>query len=144
MIDKDFNPWKRVLEYDPTALLNESSELRQWPIKLYKAPKVSPYYHHAYLLIAADCTAFSFPKFHENFARGRVTLICCPENDFDISYKLGEIFALNDIASATVVMMDSACCSELYDMVLTAVKESRMPVPVQIIRLFVDAEDVTE
>ena len=46
MIDKNFDPWKRVREFDPDALLHESSDLVQWPIKLYKAPKLSPYYHH--------------------------------------------------------------------------------------------------
>ena len=59
MIDKNFDPWKRVREFNPEALLQESSDLVQWPIKLYKAPKLSPYYHHGHLLIAADCSAFS-------------------------------------------------------------------------------------
>ncbi len=42
MIDKNFDPWKRVREFNPEALLQESSDLVQWPIKLYKAPKLSP------------------------------------------------------------------------------------------------------
>lgn len=46
MIDKNFDPWKRVREFNPESLLQESSDLVQWPIKLYKAPKLSPYYHH--------------------------------------------------------------------------------------------------
>lgn len=58
MIDKNFDPWKRVRDFSPEALLQESSDLVQWPIKLYKAPKLSPYYHHGHLLIAADCSAF--------------------------------------------------------------------------------------
>ena len=66
-------------------------------------------------------------------------LICCPENDFDITVKLADIFSLNDVASVTIVTMDKPCCAELKDMVLRAVKQSRLPIPVQITNLFVDA-----
>lgn len=142
MIDKNFDPWKRVREFNPESLLQESSDLVQWPIKLYKAPKFSPYYHHGHLLIAADCSAFSYPGFHDALSKGRVPLICCPENDFDITVKLADIFSLNDVASVTIVTMDKPCCAELKDMVLRAVKQSRMPIPVQITNLFVDAEEV--
>ena len=108
MIDKNFDPWKRVREFRPEALLQESSDLVQWPIKLYKAPKLSPYYHGGHLLIAADCSAFSYPGFHDALSKGRIPLICCPENDFDITVKLADIFSLNDIASVTIVTMDRA------------------------------------
>ena len=128
MIDKNFDPWKRVRDFSPEALLQESSDLVQWPIKLYKAPKLSPYYHHGHLLIAAS--------------KGRIPLICCPENDFDITVKLADIFSLNDVASVTIVTMDKPCCAELKDMVLRAVKQSRLPIPVQVTNLFVDAEEV--
>lgn len=116
MIDKNFDPWKRVREFNPEALLQESSDLVQWPIKLYKAPKLSPYYHHGHLLIGADCSAFSYPGFHDALSKGRVPLICCPENDFDITVKLADIFSLNDVASVTIVTMDKPCCAELKDM----------------------------
>ena len=75
MIDRTFDPWKRVREFNPEALLQESSDLVQWPIKLYKAPKLSPYYHHGHLLIAADCSAFSYPGFHDALSKGRADLL---------------------------------------------------------------------
>lgn len=56
--------------------------------------------------------------------------------------KLADIFSLNDVASVTVVSMDKPCCADLKDMVLRAVKQSRLPIPVQITNLFVDAEEV--
>ena len=61
MPSEPFNPWKNFDEFDPTQFSEQSSELMQWPIKLWKAPIVSPYYHGAHLLIAADCTAFACP-----------------------------------------------------------------------------------
>lgn len=83
-----------------------------------------------------------YPGFHDALSKGRVPLICCPENDFDITVKLADIFSLNDVASVTIVTMDKPCCAELKDMVLRAVKQSRLPIPVQVTNLFVDAEEV--
>ena len=89
MIGKNFDPWKRVREFDPKALLQESSDLAQCPIKLY------------------------YPGFHDALSKGRIPLICCPENDFDITVKLADIFSLNDVASVTIVTMDKPCISVL-------------------------------
>ena len=142
MIRTDFDPWKWIKEYNPEEIKKGGSDLVQWPVKLWKIPTVSPYFHHANLLVEADCTAFSYPGFHDGLSRGRVPLICCPENDFDITVKLADIFRSNDIASVTIVAMDAPCCADFKDMVLAAVKQSHMPVPVQITTLFVDAEIV--
>ncbi|MEA4965453.1 MAG: hypothetical protein VB055_06500 [Oscillospiraceae bacterium] len=142
MISTDFNPWKRIDTFDPEELREQSSDLVQWPIKLWKIPSVSPYFHHAHLLVAGDCTAFSHPGFHDVLSRGRIPLICCPENDFDIQMKLSEIFEMNDISSVTVVSMDTPCCGDLRKFVLQAAKHSKLPIPIQVTTLFVDAEVV--
>lgn len=144
MIDQKFNPWKHFDNYHEQMFDDKSSDLQQWPIKLWKVPVVSPYFHHAHLLIAADCTAFSCPTFHDKLSKGKVTLICCPESDFDIATRLGDIFSNNEIASVTVAKMEKPCCADLTTFVFQAAKMSRLPVPVQVTNLFVDAEDVTE
>ena len=142
MITRDFNPWKNVNNFGEHLFADKSSELPQWPIKLWKVPVVSPYFHNAHLLIAADCSAFSCPTFHDSLSRGKVPLICCPESDFDITTKLESIFANNDIASVTVVRMEKECCKDLTDCVLRAVKQSHLPVPVSFTILAVNAEEV--
>ena len=144
MLTKDFNPWKNMDEFDPKQFADKSSELVQWPIKLWKAPIVSPYYHHAHLLVAADCSAFAYLGFHDMYAKGKVTLICCMETDFDVMSKLGQILLHNDIKSITVVKTDKPCCADLTLAVMQAIKTSRLPVPVQVSTVFVDAEDVSE
>lgn len=144
MIDQKFNPWKHFDNYHEQMFDDKSSDLQQWPIKLWKVPVVSPYFHHAHLLIAADCTAFSCPTFHDKLSKGKVTLICCPESDFDIITRLGDIFSNNEIASVTVAKMEKPCCADLTTFVFQAAKMSRLPVPVQVTNLFVEAEDVTE
>lgn len=144
MLTKDFNPWKNADEFDPMQFEDKSSELAQWPIKLWKAPILSPYYHHAHLLIAADCSAFAYPDFHSTYAKGKVTLICCMETDFDVMTKLSQIFLHNSIKSVTVVKTDKSCCGDLSLAVMQAAKSSRLPVPVQVSTIFIDAEDASE
>ena len=144
MISKDFNPWKHFDNYHEQMFDDKNSDLLQWPIKLWKVPVVSPYFHHAHLLIAADCSAFFCPTFHDKLSKGKVTLICCPDSDFDIATKLGDIFSNNEIASVTVVKMEKPCCADLMNFVFQAAKMSRLPIPIQVTNLFVDAEDVTE
>lgn len=140
----EFNPWKHFDAFSEQMFEDKTSELPQWPIKLWKVPTVSPYFYCAHLLIAADCSAFACPTFHDKLSKGKITLICCPESDFDIVTKLEDIFSHNEIASVTVAKMEKACCTDLLDYVFRAAKMSRLPVPIQVTNLFIDAEDVTE
>ena len=50
-----------------------SSALSQWPIQIKLVPVNAPYFNDADLLIAADCTAYSYSRFHEDFIKGRIT-----------------------------------------------------------------------
>ena len=58
-----------------------SSQLRQWPVQIKLAPVNAPYFDGAHLLIAADCTAYAYGNFHQDFIRGKVVLIGCPKLD---------------------------------------------------------------
>ena len=74
-----------------------SSQLRQWPVQIKLAPVNAPYFDGAKLLIAADCTAYAYGSFHQDFIRGKVTLIGCPKlDDVDYSEKLTEIIRNNE------------------------------------------------
>ena len=48
MISNDFNPWKNFDNYHEQMFDDKSSDLVQWPVKLWKVPIVSPYFHHAH------------------------------------------------------------------------------------------------
>ena len=144
MIGNTFNPWKHCDQFNEQIFEDKTSDLTQWTIKLWQVPEVSPYFHHAHLLVAADCSAFACPTFHDKLSKGKLPLLCCSATDFDIATKLGKIFSLNEIASLTVVKMEKKCCRDMLDYVLEAAKMSKLPVPIQVTTLFVDAEDVTE
>ena len=142
MITPDFDPWKKLKQFDKKMFESQSSDLSQWPIKLWQVPVVSPFFHRAHLLIAGDCTAFACPTFHDKLSRGKVPIICCPESDFDISTKLESILENNEIDSVTVVRMDKHCCEDLVASVMRAVKMSHLPIPVQVTCVITDAEEV--
>lgn len=93
---------------------NAESELRQWPVQIKLVPVNAPYFDGAHLLIAADCTAYAYANFHQEFIRNRITLIGCPKLDEgDYSEKLTEIIHQNDIKSVTIVRMEVPCCGGL-------------------------------
>ncbi len=92
----------------------KSSCLSQWPVQIKLAPVRAPYFSGCDLLIAADCTAYAYAGFHEDFIRGRITLIGCPKLDaVDYADKLSQICAGNDIRSITIVRMEVPCCGGL-------------------------------
>ena len=66
------------------------------------------------------------------------------ESNFDVMSKLSQILLNNDIKSVTVVKTDKFCCADLTMAVIQAIKSSRLPVPVQVSTIFVEAEDVSE
>ena len=142
MISPDFDPWKKIRHFDEKTFEGKQSELPQWPIKLWQVPVVSPYFHHAHLLVAADCTAFSCPTFHDKLSRGKVPIICCPQTDFDISTKLESIFENNEIDSVRVVRMGKSCCEDLVSYVMHAAKMSHLPIPIQVTCIITDAEEI--
>ena len=108
------------------------SQLGQWPCQIKLAPVNAPYYNGAKLLIAADCTAYAYANIHEDFMKGKVTLIGCPKLDFvDYSEKITEIIRNNDIRSVTVLRMEVPCCAGLETAVKKALQESGKFIPWQ-------------
>lgn len=90
------------------------SQLQQWPVQIKLVPTQAPYFEGAKLLIAADCTAYAYANFHQDFIRGKVVLVGCPKLDsVDYSEKLEEIIQSNNISSMTVVRMEVPCCGGL-------------------------------
>lgn len=110
------------------------SQLSQWPIQIKLAPVQAPYFENADLLIAADCTAYAYGNFHQDFIKGRITLIGCPKLDaVDYTEKLTEILCRNTIRSVTIVRMEVPCCGGIEYAAVTALKNSGKMIPKQVI-----------
>lgn len=112
------------------------SRLGNWPVQIKLAPLQAPYFDGAKLLIAADCTAYSYARFHEDFIKGKITLIGCPKLDsVDYSEKLTEIIRNNDIKSVTIVRMEVPCCGGLEMAAKKALQASGKFIPWQVVTI---------
>ena len=113
--------------------------LGQWPVQIKLAPVSAPYFNDAKLLIAADCTAYAYAGFHQDFIRNKVTLIGCPKLDqVDYSEKLTAIIQNNDIQSVTIVRMEVPCCGGLEMATRKALQNSGKFIPWQVITISID------
>ena len=104
-------------------------------------PVNAPYFDNAKLLVAADCTAYAYGNFHEEFIKNRITLIGCPKLDsVDYTEKLTEIIKNNSIKSITVARMEVPCCGGIENAVKEAIKASGKLIPWQVTVISTDGQ----
>ena len=128
------NPQAEAAAPAPSA-----SQLRQWPVQIKLAPVNAPYFDGCRLLIAADCTAYAYGSFHQDFIRGRIVLIGCPKLDEgDYAEKLTQIIAGNAIKSVTIVRMEVPCCGGFENAAKRAIQASGKFLPWQVVTLSTD------
>ena len=138
-IKRENSSHKIELDVKKDMLRESVSCLSQWPVQIKLAPINAPYFNGAKLLIAADCTAYAYAKFHEDFIKGHVTLIGCPKLDEgDYSEKLTEIIKNNDIKSVKIVKMEVPCCKGIERAAITAMKNSGKFLPWQVVTISTD------
>ena len=117
------------------------SRLRNWPVQIKLAPVHAPYFSGAKLLIAADCTAYAYAGFHQDFMRNKVTLIGCPKLDqVDYTEKLTAIIQQNDIQSVTILRMEVPCCGGLEMAAKKALQNSGKFIPWQVVTIGIDGK----
>ena len=91
--------------------------------------------------MAADCTAFAYGNFHQEFIRGHITLIGCPKLDEgDYAEKLTEIISGNHIKSITIVRMEVPCCGGLENAAKRALQASGKSIPWQVVSVSSDGK----
>ncbi len=121
------------------APVSAPSQLRQWPVQIKLVPVNAPYFDGAHLLIAADCTAYAYANFHQDFIRGKITLVGCPKLDgVDYTEKLTHIIRDNHIKALTVVRMEVPCCGGLERAAVEALKASGKFIPWQVVTISTD------
>lgn len=126
---------------EKTGAVSRRSRLAQWPVQLKLVPVNAPWFRDANVLIAADCSAYAYAAFHEDFMRDHVTLVACPKLDgVDYSIKLAQIFQQNDIRSVTVVRMEVPCCGGLEFAAKRALQESGKEIPFRVVTLSTEGE----
>lgn len=131
--------WENQKKAAPAVI--QPSQLAQWPCQIKLVPVNAPYFQGAKLLIAADCTAYAYANVHQEFMRGKVTIIGCPKlDDVDYSEKLAQILENNDIKSVTILRMEVPCCGGLEMAAKKALKESGKFIPWQVVTISIDGK----
>ena len=131
--------FERAEEETPAFVGKPVSRLGQWPCQIKLVPTQAPFFDDAKLLIAADCTAYACANMHEDFMRGKVTIIGCPKLDaVDYTDKLTQIIRDNDIKSVTIVRMEVPCCGGLQRAAENALKASGKFIPWQVVTISTD------
>ena len=137
-------PGTRMKQFQPeaapeTPAVPVRSQLGQWPCQIKLVPVNAAFFQGAKLLIAADCTAFAYANMHQEFMRGKITLMGCPKLDgVDYSIKLTEILRQNDIHSVTIVRMEVPCCGGLELAAKKALQNSGKFLPWQVVTISTD------
>ena len=130
---------REAAAYDEAAVIRNQRPLQQWPVQIKLVPTSAPYFDGAKLLIAADCTAYAYASFHEDFKNEKIVLVGCPKLDsVDYSEKLEEIIRSNNITEVTIVRMEVPCCGGIQNAAINAMKASGKFLPWQVITISID------
>lgn len=112
------------------------SRLSNWPVQIKLAPVKAAVFENSHILVAADCTAYAYASFHDDFIEGKTTLIGCPKLDgVDYTGKLAAILSSNSIASVTVVRMEVPCCGGLENALRRAIAASGKDIPFSVVTI---------
>ncbi len=109
------------------------SRLTNWPVQIMLVPASAPFLKGSHLLVAADCTAFAYPAFHQDLLEGKALLVGCPKLDNVNEYvkKFTEIFNVADIKKITVLTMEVPCCSKLPKIIQKAMDITGKDIPIE-------------
>ena len=130
--------------FDLTKTEPVPSQLKTFPIQIKLVPIRAAFFNGCKLLIAADCTAYAYGNFHQDFIKDHVTLIGCTKLDAaNYAEKLAEIFRQNDIREITVTRMTVPCCGGMEMAVRQAIASSGKDIPVQTVTIDTDGAIVS-
>jgi len=135
--------FERKNRTEATQIKTQSAEthLNQWPVQIKLVPVNAPYFANADLLVAADCAAYAYGNFHNDYMKDKITIIGCPKLDNEnYSEKLIAILKQNRIKSVMVARMEVPCCSGIEYAVKEAVKICDGAIPCQVVTISTDGE----
>ncbi len=121
------------------------SALTHWPIQIKLVPPTAPFLRGADLLVAADCTSFSYPDFHRDFLQGKVLMVGCPKFDDAESYikKFTDIFKMSGVKSVTVATMEVPCCQGLPVIVKRGMAAAGADIPMEHVIISLQGEIIS-
>lgn len=126
----------------PKDQVSGVSVLSHWPVQIRLIPPTAPFLKGADLLVTADCVPVSYPDLHTTYLKGRKVMLGCPKFDDAQSYieKFRDIFAVADVKSVTVLIMEVPCCSGMPTIVKKGLELSGADVPVEVVVISLDGQ----
>lgn len=129
----------------PTAKV--ASQLKQWPIQMHLISPTAPYFQGADVALVADCVAYSFGNFHNDYLKGKSIGIACPKLDSNQEIYAEKIKSWIDdakINTLTILIMQVPCCSGLLRIAEQAAKSASRKVPIKYIVMSLQGEVLQE
>lgn len=127
------------------AYERQKSELAQWPCQIQLVPAMAPYFDNAHILVAADCTAYSYANIHRDFMKNKITLIGCPKlDDADYVEKFTAILKAHEVKSITVLRMEVPCCGGISYAIKQALINSGKMIPWRVVVIGTDGTIIEE
>lgn len=146
-------PGGREMSFAPEALsiaapaTQPLSHLRQWPVQLHLLNPEAAYFHHADVVLAADCAAYTYADFHNRFMTGKTIAIACPKLDTGKESYIEKLVVMIDssvINTLAVVIMEVPCCSSLLQLAHTAVSQANRKIPIKKVVIGIKGEVLDE
>ncbi|MDF1572647.1 MAG: 4Fe-4S binding protein [Bacteroidales bacterium] len=129
------------------ARMDQSSQLKQWPVQFHLVNPAAGYFHGADLLLAADCSAYTLGNFHSTYLKGKSLVIACPKLDSNQEIYLQKLVRLIDesrINTIHVLVMEVPCCGGLLRLVQQALQMAERKVPVKATVVSIGGEVLSE
>jgi hypothetical protein len=121
---------------EETPSVSIKSQLRQWPIQMHLISPTAPYFQGADVVLAADCVAYSFGNFHNDYLKGKSLGIACPKLDSDqevYEEKIKSWIEDAKINTLTILIMQVPCCYGLLNLTKQAAQSANRKVPIKYI-----------
>jgi ferredoxin len=132
----------------PTENMAEvKTQLRQWPVQMHLISPMAPYFKKADVVLAADCAAYAYGNFHNDFIKGKKLIIACPKLDNSnevYTEKIKSLIEDSEINTLTVITMEVPCCFGLLTIAKEALKQSSRKIPVKNIVIGIEGGIISE
>ena len=123
------------------------SQLSQWPIKLHLVNPQAQYFINTDVVLAADCSAYAFGNFHNQFLKNHSIATACPKLDAGKENYIEKITLMADVSNIntlTVIIMEVPCCKGLLQLAQQAVANASRKIPIKKIVVGIKGDIIIE
>ena len=106
----------------------------QFPIQLRLVSPNASFLKNSDLVLAADCTAFVYSNFHNQFMKNNSIVIACPKLDNAAELYVEKLTVMIDnssINTLTVILMEVPCCGGLLHIARQAQANAKRKIPIK-------------